>query len=414
MGITNRLQHAWNAFFNRDPTYNRYTDYGAGYSYRPDRPRLTRGNERSIVTSVYNRIALDTAAIDIKHVRLDENDRYISDIESGLNNCLTLDANIDQTGRAFKQDVVMSMLDEGCVAIVPVDTSIDPEKTGSYEINTMRTGKILQWKPSLVQVRVYNERTGQKEDIWLSKSMVSIVENPLYAVMNEPSSTMQRLVRKLNLLDAVDEQSSSGKLDLIIQLPYVIRTEAKRAQAETRRKDIEAQLSGSKYGIAYADGTERITQLNRSVENNLMKQIEYLTSMLYSQLGITQSILDGTADEQTMLNYYNRTIEPIIAAIVDEMKRKFLTKTARSQRQSISFFRDPFKLVPVNGIAEIADKFTRNEIMTSNEFRQTIGLKPSDDPKADELRNKNLSESKSDKPDSSNNAEEKIEKAIKK
>lgn len=415
MGITNRLQHAWNAFFNRDPTYNRYTDYGAGYSYRPDRPRLTRGNERSIVTSVYNRIALDTAAIDIKHVRLDKNDRYISDIESGLNHCLTLDANIDQTGRAFKQDIVMSMLDEGCVAIVPVDTSIDPEKTGSYEINTMRTGKILQWKPSSVQVRVYNERTGQKEDIWLSKSMVSIVENPLYAVMNEPSSTMQRLVRKLNLLDAVDEQSSSGKLDLIIQLPYVIKTEARRAQAESRRKDIEAQLSGSKYGIAYADGTERITQLNRSVENNLMKQIEYLTSMLYSQLGITQSILDGTADEQTMLNYYNRTIEPIIAAIVDEMKRKFLTKTARSQLQSISFFRDPFKLVPVNGIAEIADKFTRNEIMTSNEFRQTIGLKPSDDPKADELRNKNLSAPKSDKTDSSNNVtEEKIEKAIKK
>lgn len=406
MGITNRLQHAWNAFFNRDPTYNRYTDYGAGYSYRPDRPRLTRGNERSIVTSVYNRIALDAAAIDIKHVRLDENDRFLGSIESGLNNCLTLDANIDQTGRAFKQDVVMSMLDEGCIAIVPVDTSTDPEKTGSYEVNTMRTGKILQWKPSSVQVRVYNERTGQKEDIWLSKSMVPIVENPLYAVMNEPSSTMQRLVRKLNLLDAVDEQSSSGKLDLIIQLPYVIKTEARRAQAETRRKDIEAQLSGSKYGIAYADGTERITQLNRSVENNLMKQIEYLTSMLYSQLGITQSILDGTADEQTMLNYYNRTIEPILAAIVDDMKRKFLTKTARSQRQSISFFRDPFKLVPVNGIAEIADKFTRNEIMTSNEFRQTIGLKPSDDPKADELRNKNLSAPNSDKTDSSNNVTE--------
>lgn len=403
MRMTDRLQHAWNAFFNRDPTYNRHTDYGAGYSYRPDRPRLTRGNERSIVTSVYNRIALDAAAIDIKHVRLDENDRYISDIESGLNNCLTLDANIDQTGRAFKQDVVMSMLDEGCVAIIPVDTSTDPEKSGSYEVNTMRTGKILQWKPSSVQVRVYNERTGQKEDIWLSKSMVPIVENPLYAVMNEPSSTMQRLVRKLNLLDAVDEQSSSGKLDLIIQLPYVIKTEARRAQAETRRKDIEDQLSGSKYGIAYADGTERITQLNRSVENNLMKQIEYLTSMLYSQLGITQSILDGTADEQTMLNYYNRTIEPILAAIVDDMIRKFLTKTARSQRQSISFFRDPFKLVPVNGIAEIADKFTRNEIMTSNEFRQTIGLKPSDDPKADELRNKNLSEPKSDETDSSNN-----------
>ncbi len=387
----NRLKHAWNVFMNRDPTLY-YRELGMGYSYRPDRPRFTRGNERSIVTSVYNRIALDVAAINIQHVRLDNDGRFLSVIESSLNQCLSLSANADQTGRAFLQDVVMSMMDEGCVAIVPVDTDDDPDMTGSYKIETMRTGKILDWYPEYVKVRVYNERTGRKEDVLVSKSTVAIVENPLYAVINEPNSTMQRLIRKLNLLDVVDEQSSSGKLDLIIQLPYVIKTEARRQQAEQRRKDIETQLSGSKYGIAYTDGTERITQLNRSVENNLMKQIEYLTSMLYSQLGITQSILDGTADEKTMLNYYNRTIEPIISAIVDEMKRKFLTKTARSQLQSISFFRDPFKLVPVADLSEIADKFTRNEIMSSNEFRQIIGMKPSADPKADELRNKNLSE----------------------
>lgn len=386
-----RLKHAWNVFMNRDPTLY-YRELGMGYSYRPDRPRFTRGNERSIVTSVYNRIALDVAAINIQHVRLDNDGRFLSVIESSLNQCLSLAANADQTGRAFLQDVVMSMMDEGCVAIVPVDTDDDPDVTGSYKIETMRTGKILDWYPEYVKVRVYNERTGRKEDVLVSKSTVAIVENPLYAVINEPNSTMQRLIRKLNLLDVVDEQSSSGKLDLIIQLPYVIKTEARRQQAEQRRKDIETQLSGSKYGIAYTDGTERITQLNRSVENNLMKQIEYLTSMLYSQLGITQSILDGTADEKTMLNYYNRTIEPIISAIVDEMKRKFLTKTARSQLQSISFFRDPFKLVPVADLSEIADKFTRNEIMSSNEFRQIIGMKPSADPKADELRNKNLSE----------------------
>lgn len=386
-----RLKHAWNAFFNRDPT-NYYRDVGLGYSYRPDRPRLTRGNERSIVTSVYNRIALDAAAIDIMHVRLDENDRFLTAIDSNLNSCLSIEANIDQTGRAFIQDVVMSMLDEGCVAIVPIDTTFNPEITGSYDIMSMRTGKILEWHPKYVKVRVYNERTGLKEDILLPKSMVAIVENPLYAVINEPNSTMQRLIRKLNLLDAVDEQSSSGKLDLIIQLPYAIKTETKRQQAENRRKEIENQLVGSKYGIAYTDGTERITQLNRAVENNLMAQIEYLTSMLYSQLGITQGVLDGSADDKTMLNYYNRTIEPILSAIVDEMKRKFLTKTARSQLQSISFFRDPFKLVPVNEISEIADKFTRNEIMSSNEIRQIIGMKPSTDPKADELRNKNLSE----------------------
>lgn len=390
IAIGSRIKHAWNAFRD-NATATRYRDVGVGYSYRPDRPRLTRGNERSIVTSVYNRIALDAASINIRHVRLDKNDRFLETIDSGLNNCLTLEANIDQTSRSFIQDVVMSMLDEGCVAIVPVDTTSNPEVTGSYDIQTMRTGKILEWHPMHVKVRVYNERTGQKENILVPKSVVGIVENPLYAVINEPNSTMQRLIRKLNLLDAIDEQSGSGKLDLVIQLPYVIKSEARRRQAEDRRKNIEDQLAGSKYGIAYTDGTERITQLNRPAENNLMSQIEYLTSMLYSQLGITQSILDGTADEKTMLNYYNRTIEPIISAIVDEMKRKFLTKTARSQLQSISFFRDPFKLVPVNEISEIADKFTRNEIMTSNEIRQIIGMKPSDDPKADELRNKNLS-----------------------
>ena len=386
-----RLKHAWNAFFNRDPT-NYYNDYGSGSSYRPDRVRLTRGNERSIVTSIYNRIALDVSAIDFKHCKLDENGRYLKDISSHLNNCLTLEANIDQTARAFILDVVMSLFDEGCVAMVPIDTTLDPKVTSSYDILSVRTGKILEWYPRNVKVRVYNDKTGNKEDIVLPKSMVSIIENPLYAIVNEPNSTMQRLIRKLNLLDVIDEQSSSGKLDLIIQLPYLIKTEARRQQAEQRRKDIEMQLAGSKYGIAYTDGTEKITQLNRSVENNLLKQIEYLTSMLYSQLGITQSVLDGTADEQTMLNYYNRTIEPIVAAIVDEMNRKFLTKTARSQGQTIKSFRDPFKLVPVNNIAEIADKFTRNEILSSNEIRQIIGMKPSDDPKADQLVNSNISQ----------------------
>ena len=397
MSFGSRLKHAWNAFTGTD--YTTYQDVGPGYSSRPDRIRLTRGNERSIITSVYNRIALDVAALNVQHIRLDENGRFLSVIQDGLNTCLTVEANIDQTARAFIQDIVVSMLDEGCVAIVPVDTTYDPSVTGSYDIQTMRVGKILDWYPQHVRVRLYNERTGTKENILVSKSTVAIVENPLYAVVNEPNSTMQRLIRKLNLLDVIDEQSGSGKLDLIIQLPYVIKTEARRQQAENRRKDIEAQLSGTKYGIAYADGTERITQLNRSVNNNLMSQIEYLTSMLYSQLGITQSILDGTADEKTMLNYNNRTIEPIISAIVDEMKRKFLTKTARSQSQSISFFRDPFKLVPVNDIAEIADKFTRNEIMTSNEIRQVIGMKPSDDLRADELRNKNLSAPSESEPE---------------
>ena len=392
MGFLNRLQHGWNAFMNRDPTAY-YTNAGGNYyTYRPDRIRLTRGNERSIVTSVYNRIGLDVASIDIKHCRLDKNGRFIEVIDSSLNNCLNLEANIDQTGRAFKQDIVMSMLDEGCVAIVPIDTTINPSVSGSYDINSMRTGKILEWYPAHVKVKVYNDQTGNYEELILPKSTVGIVENPLYAVMNEPNSTLQRLIRKLNLLDAIDEQSGSGKLDLIIQLPYTIRSDARRQQAEKRRKEIESQLSDSKYGIAYADGTERITQLNRSVENNLMSQIEYLTSMLYSQLGITQSILDGTADEQTQLNYLTRSIEPIVSAIVDEMKRKFLTKTARSQNQSISYFRDPFKLVPVNDIAEIADKFTRNEIMTSNEIRQVIGMQPSNDPKADQLVNSNISQ----------------------
>ena len=390
--VSSRLKHAWNAFVNnRDPTAS-YRDIGPGYSYRPDRPRLTRGNERSIITSVYNRIALDVAAIDIRHVKLDEDDRFSEIIDSGLNNCLALDANIDQTGRAFIQDAVMSMLDEGCVALVPIETTFNPQQTGSFDIVTIRTGKVLDWYPKHVRVSVYNERSGKREEIVLPKDTIAIIENPLYAVMNEPNSTMQRLIRKLNLLDAIDEQSGSGKLDLIIQLPYVVKTEARRQQAEARRKDIEMQLAGSKYGIAYTDGTEKVTQLNRSVDNNLMKQIEYLTSMLYSQLGITQAVLEGTADEKTMLNYYSRTIEPIIAAIVDEMKRKFLTKTARTRRQSIVFFRDPFKLVPVDNIAEIADKFTRNEIMTSNEIRQKIGMKPSKDPKADKLINSNLNQ----------------------
>jgi len=390
MTLGSRLRHAWNTFLSRDPLSYRYS-FGPSYSYRPDRPIFSRGNERSIVTSVYNRIALDVSSMTIQHVRLDENDRFKEVIESGLNNCLNLEANIDQTGRAFVQDIVMSMLDEGCVAIVPVDTTFNPKETGSFDITTMRTGKMLEWYPQHVKVRVYNDRKGEKEDIFVPKSTVAIVENPFYSVMNEPNSTMQRLIRKLNLLDAIDEQSGSGKLNLIIQLPYVIKTAARRQQAEERRKDIEEQLSGSKYGVAYTDGTEHVVQLNRPVDNNLMSQIEYLTSMLYSQLGLTQGIMDGSADEKTMQNYYTRTIEPILSAIVDEMKRKFLTKTARSQKQSILFFRDPFKLVPVGEIAEISDKMTRNEIMTSNEIRQKIGMKPSTDPKADELRNSNLS-----------------------
>ena len=408
MGFLDRLQHGWNAFvMNKDPTYS-YRDYGMSYSYRPDRPRLTRGNERSIVTAIYNRIALDAAAVTIKHCKIDENGRFVETINSNLNKCLNLEANIDQTGRAFIQDVVMSMLDEGVVALVPIDTSLDPLVSGSFDILSMRTAKIVQWYPAHVKVNVYNDQTGNKEDIILPKSKVGIIENPLFAVINEPNSTMQRLIRKLSLLDIVDEQSSAGKLDLIIQLPYVIKSNARRQQAEERRKDIEMQLSGSKYGIAYTDGTEQITQLNRPVENNLLKQIEYLTNMLYSQLSFHQTILDGTADEKTMLNYNNRIIEPIVSAIVDEMKRKFLTKTARSQMQTITYFKDPFKLVPVNDIAEIADKFTRNEIMTSNEIRQIVGLKPHDDPKADQLINSNISQ-----PNESENANNNVTEEIK-
>lgn len=394
LNLSTRLAHAWNAFTSRDPT--QYIITGPGYSSRPDRPRLSRGNEKSIATSIFNRIALDVSSVNIKHCRLDKNGRYVEDIDSGLNNCLNLEANKDQTGRAFIQDVVLSMLDEGCVALVPVETTIDPKSSNSYQIDSMRTGKITEWYPDMVRVRLYNDRTGEKEEILLPKNQVAIIENPLYAVVNEYNSTMQRLIRKLSLLDVTDEQTASGKLDLIIQLPYVIKTEARREQVERRRKDIINQLAGSQYGIAYTDGTEKITQLNRSLENNLLKQVEYLTNMVYSQLGITQSVLDGTADEKTMLNYMNRTVEPIISAIVDELKRKFLTKTARSQLQSIVYFRDPFRLVPVNDIAEIADKFTRNEIMTSNEIRQIVGMQPSKDPKADKLVNSNISQSKQD------------------
>lgn len=387
-----RLKHSWNAFMNRDPTYSSFRDIGMSSSFRPDRPRLTRGNERTIITAIYNRIATDVSGININHCRVDSNGRFVENINSSLNTCLTLEANTDQTGRAFIQDVVISMLDEGYVAMVPVDTTIDPAISGSYEIESMRTGKILEWYPKHVKVRVYNEKTGQKEDITLPKSSVGIIENPFYAVFNEQNSTMQRLIRKLNILDIVDEQSSAGKLDLIIQLPYVTRSDTRRQEAQRRRKEMEDQLMNSKYGVAYADSSEKIIQLNRSLDNNLMKQIEYLTNMLYSQLGITQAILDGSANEQELLNYNNRLIEPIVSAIVDEMKRKFLTKTARSQLQTIKFFRDPFKLVPINNIADIADKFTRNEILTSNEIRQIIGMKPSNDPKADKLINSNLNQ----------------------
>lgn len=389
MGFSDRLYHAWNAFLNKDPT-SYYRTVGAGYSYRPDRPRLSQGNERSIVTSIFNRIALDVASLTFQHVRLDNEGRFLEVIDSGLNECLTVEANIDQSAQAFIQDVVLSMFDEGCIAIVPIDTTIDPTKSGAFDIDSMRVAEILEWYPRHVRVRVYNDQTGYKEDKIVPKSMVAIIENPLYAVINERNSMMQRLIRKLNLLDVIDEQSGSGKLDLIIQLPYTIKTDARRQQAEQRRKDIEQQLSGSKYGIAYTDGTEHITQLNRAVENNLMSQIEYLMSMVYAQLGMTTGVLDGSANESTMTNYYTRTVEVIASVIVDEMIRTFLTKTARSQKQSIMFFRDPFRLIPMSEFAEIADKLTRNEIATSNEVRQEIGWKPSKDPTADELRNKNL------------------------
>lgn len=408
--LFSRIRNGWNAFLsNRDPTVQ-YRDIGASYAFRPDRPRFTGGNERSIATSVFNQIALDVSQINFKHVRLDDNDRYIETINSGLNNCLSLEANIDQTARAFIQDVVMSMFDEGVVAMVPTDASADPRRTNAYDIYSMRTGKILEWYPAHVKVRVYNEKIGRKEDVILPKTCVAIVENPLYAIINERNSTLQRLIRKLNLLDSIDEQSGSGKLDLIIQLPYVIKSQARRQQAEERRKDIEMQLSGSKYGIAYTDGTERITQLNRPVENNLMKQIEYLTSMFYSQLGITQAVMDGTADEKTMLNYYTRTVNPIVTAIVDAMKRVFLSKTARSQKQDIMFFRDPFKLVPTGELAEMGDKLTRNKILTSNEMRQILGFKPADDPEADKLVNSNMP---NDKQGSGNLLPEKSENSEK-
>lgn len=390
--LMTRIKNSWNAFRNRDPTMF-YNEPGMSYTYRPDRVRFSGGNERSIVTSVYNKIAMDVAAVDIHHCKTDANGRYIEDVNSDLNNCLTLEANVDQTHRAFRQDVVMSMFDEGAVAIVPIETKGDPILSESFDIRSMRTGKIVEWFPRSVKVEVYNDQTGQKERIMMPKRSVAIIENPLYAVINEPNSTMKRLVRKLNLLDAIDEQSGSGKLDLIIQLPYAVKGELRQKQADQRRDAIVDQLKGP-YGIAYIDGTEKVTQLNRPIENNLMKQVEYLTNILYSQIGITPAIMDGTADEKTMLNYNNRTIEPIVSAIVDSMKRSFLTKTARTQGQTIMAFRDPFKLVPINGIAEIADKFTRNEILTSNEIRQIIGFKPSNDPKADQLINSNISQAK--------------------
>ena len=391
--LRKRIKNAWNVFTSRDPTEQPvFHDYGISYGYRPDRIRLTRGNERSIVNAVYNRIAIDVASIDVKHVKTDENDVFIEEIDSFLNDVLQTEANIDQTGRNLMIDAVISLLDEGVIAIVPVDIDED-EEIDSFDVLSLRVAKIIQWYPEHVKLRVYNEKTGYKQDIVINKRSVCIVENPFYSVMNEPNSTLQRLIRKLNLLDAIDEQTGSGKLDIIIQLPYVIKTEARKKQAEDRRKDIEAQLAGSKYGIAYTDGTERITQLNRPAENNLLTQIEYLTSMLYSQLGITEEVLNGTADEKTMLNYYNRTIEPIMSAIVDEMKRKLLTWNARKEGQSIKFFRNPFKLVPVTEMAEIADKFGRNEILTPNEIRGIVGFKPSDDPQANELRNRNISQS---------------------
>lgn len=389
--FTERLQHAWNAFNNKDPTTIKSNSiFYTGSSYNQSKRKSSFGNEKSIVYTIFNRIAVDVAEVDIRHVRLDENGRYMETIKSGLNNCLSVEANIDQTGRVMIQDAVMSMFDEGVVALVPIDTTLNPKDTNAYDILSLRTGKIKEWMPEHIRVEVYDERTGQRREIVVKKKLAAIVENPFYSIMNEPNSTLQRLIRKLNLLDAIDEQSGSGKLDLIIQLPYVIKTEARKQQAELRRKDIEMQLSGSKYGIAYTDGTERITQLNRPVENNLMKQIEYLTETLMGQLGITNEILNGTANEITMRNYNNRIIAPILTAFTEEMRRKFLTKTARSKGQSISFFQDYFKLTPVSSLADMADKLTRNEILSTNEFRTLLGYKPSDDPKADQLINKNL------------------------
>lgn len=392
MRITDRLKHAWNVLRNKDPTWS-WRDAGPSYAYRPDRYRYTRGNERSVITAVFNRIAMDAAQIDLMHVRLDEDGRYTETVGSGLNRCLQLEANMDQGHRAFLQDVVASMLDEGVVAIIPTDMDDGAEdEAKGRDILTMRTGRIVAWHPKHVRVNVYNERNGQQEELVLPKDMVCIIENPFYAIVNEPNSTIQRLIRKLNLLDTVDEKANSGRLDLIFQLPYLVKTEQKRTQIEERMKSIEEQLTGSKYGIAYADASERVIQLNRPVENNLMGQVEYLTGLAFSQLGVTQEIMNGTADAKTMMNYYSRTIEPIISAIATEMTRKFLTEEDREKRETVTFFRDPFRLVPVNDIAEIADKFTRNEIMSSNELRQVIGMRPSKDPRADELRNKNLSE----------------------
>lgn len=401
-GFVDRIKHAWNAFSNEDDERRIYSygDYGASSGLRPDRARFRISNERSIITSIYTRLSIDVASVGIRHVRLDDQNRYKEDIKSSLNECLTLEANLDQASRAFRQDIAMTLFDKGVAAIVPVDTTLNP-MTSSFDIRTMRVGEIVGWYPKHVRLSVYNENRGRREEITLEKKFVAIVENPLYAVMNEPNSTLQRLIRKLNLLDAVDEQTSSGKLDLIIQLPYVIKTEARRSQAEQRRKDIEFQLKGSQYGIAYTDGTEKITQLNRPAENNLLKQVEYLTNMLYGQLGITEEVMNGTADEKAMLNYYNRTIEPVVSAITEAMRRSFLTKTARSQGQSVVFFRDPFKLVPINDIAEIADKFTRNEILSSNEIRSIVGIPPSSDPKADELRNSNMPEPSPSGPETS-------------
>ena len=385
------IKHAWGLFTNTNNKNPTVKPEGSSYTISPTRPRFTRGNERTIVTSVYNRIAIDASTMDVMHVRLDDEGRFKEPIKSNLNNCLTVEANIDQTSRAFMLDVVISLLDEGCVAVVPVKTTLNPNNTESYDIEELRTGRIMEWFPKHVLVRLYNDETGMYQDITLPKSQVAIIENPLYTIMNEPNSTMQRLIHKLSLLDIIDEESSSGKMDLIIQLPYIIKNDTKRSQAEERRKQIEDQLRGSRYGVAYIDGTEKVTQLNRSVENNILKQVEYLTNLLYSQLGLTQTIMDGTADENAMNNYYNRTVEPVVSAIVDEFHRKFLTKTARTQGQAIMFFRDPFKLMSVTAIADTADKFTRNELLSSNEFRQIIGRKPSTDPKADMLLNKNIS-----------------------
>lgn len=409
--LISRAKHAWNAFMGRDPTPY---DYGPASYYSPNYARYYQGSETTTIMAVYNRIALDVASVVIQHVRLDENDRYSETINDGLNYCLTQEANIDQTSRAFVQDCVLSMFTNGSIAIVPVEATNDITFTDSYDVLSMRVGKIVEWRPQYVKIDLYNENDGQHHEIMLPKRCVAIVPNPLYAIINEPNSTMQRLMRKISMLDAIDAQNSAGKLDLIIQLPYVIKSDARKKQAEERRREIEVQLSGSKYGIAYTDGTEKITQLNRPLENNLQAQIEYLTSQFYAQLGITTEVLNGSADESTMLNYNSRTIEPIVAAIVDAMRVKFLSKTARSQRQDIIYFRDPFKLVPISKLADIADKFTRNEILTSNEVRQIAGMKPSSDPNADELRNKNLNKSAEEvaqtpSNDTTNNKKEEIQ-----